>query len=667
MDSATHLQMAPPTGAEMDVLYRMLWETTTDAVIVLDGESVIRYANPALEEVLGHAPQDVIGQSIRMLQPERLRGAHQHGVETYLRSGRHTIDWRRAEVPGLHRDGHEVPLEIAFSHADIDGRPMLAGFLRNVTARKRSDEALKLSEERLRLAVTAGRLGTWDWDIAADRLEWSPLAREMFGVAPTLSISHQVFLGLLHPEDRAVADAAVRHAIGEHSDFAIEARVVAADGALRWMESFGRVLCGADGRAHRVVGVMLDVTGRKQAEASRRQLEDHLRDAQKMDAIGTLAGGIAHDFNNILAGILGNLALARADLADPQRDPQAAAVSLAQVHKGAMRARQLVQQILAFSRRQPQTLQPQTLQPLLEDVLALLRATLPAGVTLAALLPAAPLRVMADATQIEQVVMNLCTNAWHALGDVGGRIEVSLAEVEVDAALQASVPGLPAGTRIRLSVADNGCGMDAATQARIFEPFFTTKAVGQGTGLGLAVVHGIVAAHGGVTSVHSAPGIGTRVDLYLPIYRGPQTAPPRQDVLPAAEAMPKGQGERVLYIDDDDVMALMVHRLLERCGYDVTTLQDPQAAVALLRDGPQAFDVVVTDLNMPGLSGLEVARQVHALRADLPVIISSGSVHADLGAQALQVGVRQVIEKQNTLELLPRALRVALATPATPV
>ena len=394
------------------------------------------------------------------------------------------------------------------------------------------------------------------------------------------------------------------------------------------------------------------------SDRERSSLETQLRESQRIEALGTLAGGIAHDFNNILAAILGNVALARDDL----DGGHPAHASLEQIRKASSRARDLVQQILAFGRRQPHALVNQPLQPLVKEAMALLRSTLPASVALDSMLADEPLHALADATHMQQVLMNLCTNAWHALQGEPGRIVVGLEPVQVgtaDVALLGN--GLAPGRYAHLWVQDSGCGMDTATQARIFEPFFTTKPTGQGTGLGLSVVHGMVAAHHGAIRVDSAPGQGTTMHLYLP---ATDPAPPALAPVPAPDRTPgllAGGDRHVLYVDDDEVIVLMVERLLVQAGYRVTVFTDGQEAVAAVRAKPSAFDLVVTDYNMPGFTGLDVARAVASIRSDLPVVISSGFISEDLQRQAAAAGARSLMHKQNTLEELTQLVHRLLA------
>jgi nitrogen-specific signal transduction histidine kinase/CheY-like chemotaxis protein len=388
---------------------------------------------------------------------------------------------------------------------------------------------------------------------------------------------------------------------------------------------------------------------------ARRQLEAQLRESQKMESIGTLAGGIAHDFNNILGAILGHAALMREEISPghPALD------GLEQITRAGTRARDLVQQILAFSRRQPQQLKTQKMQPLLDETAALLRATLPARVTLSSEVQAAPLFVRADSTQLQQVLVNLCTNAWHALQGSTGQIVLGLDEKVLDVgAPQPGLVGLPSGAYVHLWVKDNGVGMDRATQARIFEPFFTTKSVGEGTGLGLSVVHGIVAAHRGVITVDSAPGKGSTFHVYLPAIQAASASP--DDALAGAVLPACGQGQRIAYIDDDEVMTLMVERLLKHAGYQVSTFLDPLAALPVLQARPQDIDVVVTDFNMPQMSGVELAAHLRQIRPDWPIVISSGYLSDELLGSARAMGINALLQKQNTLEELAGLIQQVL-------
>ena len=405
----------------------------------------------------------------------------------------------------------------------------------------------------------------------------------------------------------------------------------------------------------------------QQAERRRLSLEQLLVESRRIESLGTLAGGIAHDFNNILAAIIGNAALARREL----EAGHPAVASLEQVRTAAARGRTLVQQILAIGRRQPQALANQPLLPLVEETAALMRPTLPTDVQIRVQPGPTPVHAAVDAARLQQVLMNLCTNASHAMRGRSGGIEIGLG---VLAEPRHTLPpgSVLAGQRCaHLWVRDEGTGMDATTQARIFEPFFTTKPSGEGTGLGLPVVQGIVAAHGGEIAIDSSPGQGTTVHVYLPLAETPATATAQEAAPlktgPAAPTAPSATapGQRVLYIDDDPVVALMVERLLSQAGYRAEVQDSGTRALQRLRGDPDAFDIVITDYNMPGLSGLDVAHELVDLCPGTPVYISSGYITEELLSKAQAAGVRGVLQKQNTLEdLLPLLQGRTTAQPA---
>lgn len=530
----------------------------------------------------------------------------------------------------------------------------VVGVRLEVTDLVRNTRELHESRDRLRAVINSAAAGILIADAQGVVLEANAATFALFGGAPDEVIGRPVaalvpglapVLGLTQQAAGATEPNAGR----------AELEATRRDGrALRLQVSVGQI--GA-GDARQFAIVIDDVTERTEAERARRTLEAQLRDAQRIEAIGTLASGIAHDFNNVLGSILGNAELASKDIAHGQAER--AMHGLALVRRAAERARNLVRQILTFGRRQGAQRSVQALQPIVLEAVHILRATLPARVALDARLPGAPLHVLADAIQIEQVVLNLCTNAWQAMGEEGGRIEVG---IDVLGASDARVHRFAGEVTawVRLWVADDGAGMDEATRLRVFDPFFTTKPLGTGTGLGLSVVHGIVKLHDGVIEVESVPGRGSRFDLFLPLMPAP-LAPAEPPPAPALDV--RGDGERVMYLDDDDVMPLMVESLLQRLGYLVHSFSDPHVALDALRSRPEAFDLVVTDFNMPGLTGLEVVRALAEIRPGLPTVLTSGLLTEELQAKARALGVRQVLEKQNTLEDLPAAVRRALGTP----
>ena len=392
-----------------------------------------------------------------------------------------------------------------------------------------------------------------------------------------------------------------------------------------------------------------DLTARKKMEAHRAELEMQLSESQKMQAIGTMAGGIAHDFNNIISAILGNVELAREDA----HIDSAVGTSLAEIDKAGRRARDLVRQILTFSRNEPPHRVPLQLADVVMETARLLKVTLPPQVELLIDIDPRTPPVMADATQIEQVLLNLCTNAIYAIGKHKGTIRV---------ALKCKLPSLDDSTErrgglraqhIKLTVSDTGAGMSEDVLQRVFEPFFTTKPVGQGTGLGLSVVHGIVHAHQGIVRVQSSPGKGSTFKLYFPL--SVDAAQIRPALQPKPTTLPKepaGSGQKVMYVDDDEALVFLVKRLLTRRGYAVSTFSDPRLALEALRADHTLADLLVTDYNMPGYSGVDLIRDVARLLPDLPMALASGYVTPEIERDALAAGARALIHKPNDIDEL---------------
>lgn len=420
-----------------------------------------------------------------------------------------------------------------------------------------------------------------------------------------------------------------------------------------WVEVDIVPIADATGFYTHWVSIQRDVTARKRNEASART-----REVQQTESIGTLALGIAHDFNNIIAAILGNVAIGRQDVADGKT----ALPALEQIDIAAMRARGLVRQILAYGRRQPQVFVRQPLAAVVHQAVDLLRATLPAGVGLTLKVRDPTLEVLADATQLQQVLLNLGTNAWHAMRGSPGQIGIEVGRLVIPGRpmqQQRSTDTPNAAEHYGLvTLVDNGCGMDEETRLRIFEPYFTTKPIGQGTGLGLAVVWGIVSTHGGTINVESEVGKGTSVSLVFPLL--PESVvQPMPEIAVAAPR--KATGQRVMVIDDDEVVLQVFRSILSVAGFDVRPFADPRQALEILRLEPAAFDVVVTDLNMPELSGLQFAAAVTGIRADLPVVLGSGFVGDELTGIAMNAGIAAVFRKEEATEHLSGVLLDVLA------
>ncbi len=391
---------------------------------------------------------------------------------------------------------------------------------------------------------------------------------------------------------------------------------------------------------------------RHRAVEHRKRMEEAQLRSQKLEALGTLSGGIAHDFNNMLLVIAGNARMA-ADTLDKAHPAQTA---LTEITQASARATDLVRRILAFSRPQTTRHKHIQLQPVIAEALTFVRSTLPAMIEIRSQFATDATLVAADTTQIHQVVVNLATNAAHAIGSQDGVIEVVLDSLELTAQMPACGPDLRPGPYARLTVRDNGVGMTPEVMARIFDPFFTTKPLGQGTGLGLSIVHGIMLSCGGAVRVQSTVGSGTSFQLYFPAIVDAE-AP---DATGKHQALP-GDGQHILLIDDEDSLVRLGTILLTKQGYRVTGCTDPASAVQQFRRDPAAFHAVVTDLSMPGMSGFDCAKEILAARADIPIVLTSGYVRPEDEATAYDVGIRAVVTKPAALDQLPEILAQVFA------
>ena len=428
------------------------------------------------------------------------------------------------------------------------------------------------------------------------------------------------------------------------------------------------------GGLRHVVLTFVEITSLQSAQRDQKKLQEQLSQSQKMQALGTLAGGVAHDFNNILAAILGNAELAREDVPEGSDAMQ----SLHQIGVAARRGRELVRQILAFSRQQPLERKRVSMRAILAESCGLLKPVMPSHVKLGTACGPGDLSVNADATQLGQVLVNLGTNALLAIGNHPGKLTMQVNRFPMHSTLLPKALPKDWLGAIRVQVSDDGCGMDEATRQRIFEPFFTTRKLGSGTGLGLPVVLGIVEGHEGVIEVRSEPGEGTTFNLFFPaavadlgttyIDSGwpqgkalPEQEAPGADIMKVPQDASSVQNvtmrvdtpttsRHVLYLDDDDTLVFLVRRLLERRGFKVTTFTDQQEAIDAVRAKPDGFDLLMTDFNMPGMSGLDVARAVLAISPTLPVAVASGYITDELQVEAKAAGVQEVVFKTDAVE-----------------
>ncbi len=506
----------------------------------------------------------------------------------------------------------------------------------SAAALQQRNEELRLSENRLAAIINSSLDAIICVDSEQRITVFNPAAATLFRCPPDQALKS--------PLDRFLPDAITAIAATQVSTHALLGEMAGrtTDGKTLALEV--SVSCERHPEGNITTVFARDLTARKSVEAHRNTLEIQLRESHKMQAIGTMAGGIAHDFNNILGAILGNVELAKQDTGPDSP----AMVSLVEIEKAGRRARDLVRQILTFSRNESPKRSPIQLAEVVQGTVRLLKVTLPPHAKLQVRLAKETPAVLADATQVEQALFNLCTNAIHALEDHKGTVSIELGNSSPDA-LHCQRLGIAPGHYVTISVRDTGSGIDPETQQRIFEPFFTTKQVGQGTGLGLAVVHGVMRTHEGAVDVESVPGVGSVFTLYFPAVSA--CAEPLA-VEPSRTSVVQGGGKHVMYVDDDQALAFLVERVLSRRGFKVSTFTDPHLAAAALRENPQNYDLLVTDYNMPGYSGVDLLREAKTIRSGLPVALASGYVTAEIEQSAFAEGAKALIHKPNDVSEL---------------
>lgn len=505
-----------------------------------------------------------------------------------------------------------------------------------ISEQRRGDQ-IQHNEKLLHLVMEAFEDGFWDWRIPDDTVVWSSQCYRMLGYQPDTFPEHiEEWRNLIHPDDREVLIAKQKETLRHGDTFSHEFRLRAADGNFVWVHGRGRIIeRTSDGRASRMVGTIADISERKTAEEQAAILQQQLRQAQKLEAIGALAGGIAHDFNNILGAMIGFTDLVAEDL--PADSAQGR--NLQKVLQAGHRARDLIGQILAFSRQaKPErvALQPQTI---VKEVVKLLRSTLPATITIKQSIDPACDLVDIDPSQFHQVLMNLCTNAFHAMEERGGTLGIVLrpaANVPERLRRQAERSG---EQYLELLVSDTGHGINKALVDKIFDPFFTTKEENKGTGMGLSIVFGIVSEYGGAVTVESEEGSGSVFRVFLPFTRRPA-----QEAEPETASL-SGGDEHIMLVDDEALLLEMTGKVLQRLGYTVTRVGDGRQALELFRAEPQRYDLVITDQTMPGLTGMDLAARLLALRPELPVLLCTGYSAGISEEKVVQAGLKGLLYK----------------------
>ncbi len=671
----TQLRQTEMALWESEIRFQMISENTGDLIILSNGLGKTIFVNSALTKLLGIQAEELQGRPFTEIVHPKYRSALS-GLWNRILAGKNVSP---QETVLVRRDGSHLPAEIScFAIAQENSEPYLGAILRDISARKETERELEqyrdsleklVGERTSELTQANARL---QQTITLQQLAEERLSQEKNTMEAVFSAMSD---GLsVHNRDckilfqNAVLTKRFGDCTGQLCHAAYHGRETPCencgllgcikDGAPHWFEMSETTdrenlffalgvspVRDSKGEIIAAVEVLRDITDQK-------RLGDQLLQAQKMEAIGTLAGGIAHDFNNILTAILGYAELSKFGV-DPDSELSR---NLAEIISASRRAGDLIRQILTFSRRAEFKKEPLQIHSVVKEAIKLLRGTIPSTIDIRPEIAGDCGSILADITQIHQVIMNLCTNAYHAMQKQGGILIVRLQNSVITGETNDKPTGLTPGNYVRLTVSDTGDGMDETTLDRVFDPYFTTKKQGEGTGLGLATVHGIVENHGAVISVKSTLNEGTTFDIYFP------------QVETSFSAALTGWGEsgstsfaaRIMLVDDEEMLIKLGKSILKKLGHTVTPFSNSQDALDCFRQDPQAFDLLLTDQMMPGLTGLELTQQCLALRPDLPVILATGYSEAISKEQAQAQGISAILWKPVTINTMAETIQQAL-------
>lgn len=611
---------------ESENKFRLAFANAQDAIVWIDVESgVITNCNKAAEELCVKRRKEIVGQHHTTLYPAD-KTEHHHSL--LGESGKDLN--RNIEAKILTKRGQTRTVTIAVSTMMVDGKEIAQGIIRDITESKRAIEEIKnlakFPSEDPNPVIRISK----DYEILYSNDAASPVLK-----------TWQIQEGRLLPD---LWCKRIEEVYGSGSSATYELNCN--DGHMFFITLQPIVGSGY------VNAYGLDITERKKVEKEKIELELQLSQKQKMEAIGTLAGGIAHDFNNILGAMQGYVELSLDDLTEGStvRD------NLEQILSCINRAAKLVKQILTFSRKdqQEQEKEPLQISSIIKEVLRMLRSSLPSTIKISRKIHADSSMVLADSTQIHQVLVNLCTNASHAMQGEDGLLEVSLEDVNLESETRIGDEYLGSGTYVKLSVSDSGCGMEKAVVERIFEPFFTTRKVNEGTGLGLSVVHGIIKSHGGVITVSSTPGEGTTFDIFFPKIESCEIQEPQSSESNNRER------EVILLVDDEEMMLDVTRQILERLGFDVVAKTSSIDALEAFQEEPDEFDLVITDQVMPNMTGTQLARKLVSIRPDISVILCSGFPENVCPEEFKSIGIKEFIAKPISKQEIAAIIRKVL-------
>jgi len=644
----TKRKVAEETLRASENKFRAIFESAKDSIFIKDRDLRYTHINKAMEKLFNFSRQDLVGKTDEFIFGEIQSKKIKEKDKLVLSGEVLTYDSTRS-INGTNHSFHTIKVPLKNAKGEIFG---LCGISRDITGRKQNEEKLHIQQERYELSTKAGRVGVWDWNLETDEFYLDPIIKEFLGYEDDeIPNDIQVWSSYIHPEDTQPVMSAAQSCIeGKTKEYVYEHRMIHKDGGIRWIGVHGNVIRNGKGKPMRMLGTDTDITERKFEEEAKQRLEEQLRHALKMEALGTLAGGIAHEFNNMLGTIIGFSELTIENLPKDSKNRR----NLEKVLLAAGRATEMVKQILAFSRKEEEVRRPIYLSHIINEALSLIYSSLPSTIDIRAKIEESTQPVLADQTQIHQVIMNLCANAAHAMKEEGGILEIVLKEIEFQQTTSYHKELSP-GRYQQLTISDTGHGMEEETLSRVFEPYFTTKKVGEGTGMGLAVVHGIVKNYRGEITIHSDVGKGTIFHIFLPLIQ-------QEKALEEEEAAVAIQGgtERILFVDDEPELAEVSKKMLEKLGYKVVMKSDSIEALETFRLAPEQFDLVITDQTMPHMTGVKLVKELRSIRTDIPVILCTGFSEAVGEENYMAYGINAFVMKPILKKEIAAVIRRAL-------
>jgi len=622
-------------------------EQSPEGIAVSDMNGNLEYLNDTFATIHGYLPEKLLGKNLSIfhtpIQMQAVEAANRQIKETGSFKG---------EIWHVKRDGTEFPTLMNNSLIkDEAGKPIgLIGILRDISDMKNAEEELRQSEDKYRAIIENMEEGYYEVDLRGNFTFVNDSMCEIRGVPrdKIIGMNNRSFMSPETAKEVYKVFNRVYRSGETVKSFSYEG--LGPGNSKQYVESSVSLMRDSSGNPIGFRGVVRDVTERKRAEEEKLKLEFQLRQAQKMEAVGTLAGGIAHDFNNILSIIVGNTELVIDDI--PEWNP--ARRNLMEVKKASLRARDMVKRILAFSRQSREEKKPVPVTPLIIESLKLLRSSIPTTIEIRSNLSADPDTVLADSSLISQVLMNLCSNAAYAMREKGGALEVHLDNIRVHETSGSAYQDLIPGNYVRLTVRDTGDGIAPEVMERIFDPYFTTKRVDEGSGMGLAVVHGIVTHHDGLIIAHSEQGKGSIFEVLIPVIdMAAETEVKKPDNLPRGT-------ERILFVDDEEQIVKASKQMLERLGYKVEASISSPEALEIFRNNPNTYDLVITDYSMPQMAGRELAKELMAIRPDIPIILCTGYRDQIDENSAKEIGIKAFAMKPVIMSEIAHTIREVL-------